>query len=270
MNRKQTTLALTLAALVALSSGAAMAQSEMTSKIRLECAGASTECPGAAAQYDFSVAGSNFSLARVGDQEAVRLQNAPDLSTAVFEVVGQPTSGIANLMRLTNLGSAGIQFLLDRTSGNDWQFSNFGVTFQVSVPGSATPQFVQNANGNLTIGGTLTELSSRTMKENFENVDGEAVLERLADLPIQEWSYKASPEARHIGPTTEDFQAAFGIGQSGLGLASVDVHGVTLVALQALQAEVKDRDAQIAKLAAAQAELMQRLEALEKNQTSGN
>jgi hypothetical protein len=52
-NKLYTTL-LGAAALLLVAS-AAVAQSEMTSKIRLECAAASTECPGAGKQYDFKV-----------------------------------------------------------------------------------------------------------------------------------------------------------------------------------------------------------------------
>ena len=38
------------------------------------------------------------------------------------------------------------------------------------------------------------------------------VLERLAGLSIQSWSYKTEDSIRHIGPTAEDFYAAFGLG----------------------------------------------------------
>jgi hypothetical protein len=45
------------AAILAVSGGVAVAQSEMTDKIRLECAAGSAACPGTAAQFDFSVSG---------------------------------------------------------------------------------------------------------------------------------------------------------------------------------------------------------------------
>lgn len=264
-NQQRLRIALVLVAVFALFAATASAQSEMTSKIRLECAGGSAECPGAAAQYDFSVAGSNFSLGRVGDQEAIKLQDSPSVATAVFEVQGQPASGPANLMRLTNLGSAGIQFLLDRTTGTDWQFANFN-NFQISVPGTVgTPQFVLDTNGNLVLRGTITAPSSRSLKSEFQHVDGQAILEKLAEMPIDSWVYNEQPDRRHIGPTTEDFQAAFGVGQHGLGLEILDVSGVALKAVQALQTEVLARDAKIAQLTAAQDELVKRLEALEQS-----
>ena len=54
------------AAAVLLVASAAVAQSEMTTKIRLECAAGSVECPGSASQFDFSVSNSDFGLRKTG------------------------------------------------------------------------------------------------------------------------------------------------------------------------------------------------------------
>ena len=92
-----------------------------------------------------------------------------------------------------------------------------------------------------------------TAKENFEDEDGEAALERIADLPIQSWTYKAEDASvRHLGPTAQDFYAAFGLGDSDKSIPTVDIDGVNMLAIQALEARTRDL-----------AELRQRLAALE-------
>jgi hypothetical protein len=174
---------------------------------------------------------------------------------------------LANMLRLTNNG--GIQFLLERTDGNDWQFSNFGASFQISIPGSPVGQFSLVSNGDLHISNNVFATSfipssSRSLKEDFTEVDARAILARLAELPVNEWKFKSEGDgARHIGPTAEDFQAVFGLGQEGEGLHLTDVNGVALAALQGLYAELKERDARIAELSQVQAELLNRLAALE-------
>ena len=40
---------------------------------------------------------------------------------------------------------------------------------------------------------------------------------------------------RHLGPTAEDFRAAFGLGDSDAAIATVDIDGVNLLAVQALE-----------------------------------
>lgn len=160
-------------------------------------------------------------------------------STPAAEMeVRRNTGALANMLRLTNNG--GVQFLLDRTDSpggflaKDWQFSNFNATFEISVPGSSPAQFSQNANGNLQISGTLTQLSDRGSKSAIRSVDADAVLEKLLHMPVTEWSYAASPEDRHMGPMAQDFRAAFGLGSGDTGIAAIDADGVNVVALQAL------------------------------------
>lgn len=90
---------------------------------------------------------------------------------------------------------------------------------------------VQLASG----GGSWTSLSDRNAKENFEAVDGAEVLARLNEVPILRWNYKTQEDSvRHIGPTSQDFMQAFGVGESDTGITSVDADGVALVAIQEL------------------------------------
>ena len=115
-------------------------------------------------------------------------------------------------------------------------------------------------------GGTWTDFSDRNAKENFAPVDREAILDRLAGLPVTTWNYKAeSPSVRHMGPVAQDFYAAFGIGQDDRHIAALDASGVALAAIQGLYQVVQEKDAEIADLKARLA----RLEALATTPASG-
>lgn len=112
-------------------------------------------------------------------------------------------------------------------------------------------------SGNLTVNGTFSNPSSRALKEGFEPLDPRAVLDKFAQLPIQEWSYKSDDrKLRHVGPTVEDFQSSFGLGTEGQYIFPMDVQGVTMTAVQGLYQVVQEKDAEISAL-------RQRLAALE-------
>ncbi len=113
---------------------------------------------------------------------------------------------------------------------NDW----FGY-FRIGVSGTSGNQFFLDTSGNLTISGALTEYSDRNGKENFRTVDPQDVLEKVANIPISEWNYKADNDTlRHLGPMAQDFHAAFGLGQDNRHIATLDTSGVALAAIQGL------------------------------------
>jgi len=89
------------------------------------------------------------------------------------------------------------------------------------------------------------------------------VLAKLAALPLTTWRYKGeNASVRHLGPTAQDFRAAFGLGYDEKSIATIDADGVALAALQALQAQVEEQRGQIAALTARleeQRALVQRL-----------
>ncbi|MCC6190130.1 MAG: tail fiber domain-containing protein, partial [Anaerolineales bacterium] len=110
----------------------------------------------------------------------------------------------------------------------------------------------------LTTGGAWTNSSDRNAKTSFQPVDGQTVLEQLAGLPIQTWSYRAEEAAiRHIGPTAQDFQAAFKVGADDLHISTIDADGVALAAIQGLHQLTQEQEAEIASLEARLAALEQ-------------
>ena len=91
--------------------------------------------------------------------------------------------------------------------------------------------------------------SDRDLKEGFEPVEPEEVLERLAGLPIATWSFRASPiHDRHMGPMAQDFHAAFGLGDDPRRITSIDESGVAFAAIQGLLARLRRAESRIAKL----------------------
>jgi hypothetical protein len=96
--------------------------------------------------------------------------------------------------------------------------------------------------------------SDRNAKENFKPVDNQAVLAKVASLPVTEWNYKTDQAGvQHIGPMAQDFQAAFGLdGKDDKHISVVDEGGVALAAIQGLNQKLQDElnreDAENAKL----------------------
>ena len=174
------------------------------------------------------------------------------------QIAVTPSTGLKKkrtLLSLTNLGAPAIALKDASVSQPGWKirlkgtalrFSRNGtkgaeVSFfkdgSVTMGANGSSKFRLKKNGNVTIAGTLTESSDVGGKLDISSVDAAAVLAAVARLPVSEWSYKHSPEIRHVGPMAQDFFAAFGLGEDESGIATLDTSGIALVALQALHAE---------------------------------
>ena len=109
--------------------------------------------------------------------------------------------------------------------------------------------------------------SDRNLKERFEPVDCASVLDRVSQLPVVEWSYKGYAQ-RHIGAMAQDFHALFPLNSDDKTLNDADLHGVELVAIQALNHKIETgtqkSEVTIQKLEAENAALNRKNELLEK------
>ena len=170
-------------------------------------------------------------------------------------------------------------FWENKTSGDIWQMSMLSTVLQMSSPtgvgkfrvrksgglqalNGSTEIMALNSTGDLTVK-SVTQTSSREQKLGFESVDAVSVLEKVAGLPISEWSYRAdNPSVRHLGPMSEDFHAAFGLGKTDKGLTSVDTSGVALAAIQGLNQKLEEKDARIGELEHRLLELEELVQAL--------
>lgn len=84
--------------------------------------------------------------------------------------------------------------------------------------------------------------SDRNLKENLQPVDVGRVLQRVAGLALYVWNAKgADPNVKHLGPTAQDFMAAFALGNSDKMIAMQDAEGVALAAIQRLNQMVGEQ-----------------------------
>jgi hypothetical protein len=114
-------------------------------------------------------------------------------------------------------------------------------------------------------------VSDRNLKENFQHEDGEHALTSIAAMPIQSWNYKTQdPSIRHMGPMAQDFYAAFGLGTDDKHINTVDIDGVNMLAVQALEKRTSDLRAENEQLRARIADLEAAILRLETAITGGN
>jgi hypothetical protein len=144
------------------------------------------------------------------------------------------------------------------TSGN----LSTGVTIQsgasVSNWGQANAVISTSTGAYLGTDGVWHDVSDVNRKHLFAEVSGEDVLARLRNLPITTWTYRVdADDVRHLGPTAQDFHAAFGLGSDPTTIAGVDEAGVALAAAQALERRSTDQEARITTLEQRNAQLEQ-------------
>jgi hypothetical protein len=118
-------------------------------------------------------------------------------------------------------------------------------TYPIRVGTDAT-----NGNGAyLTTGGVWTDISSRSKKEDFQELDGAQVLDKIENMPVTRWKFKGTEE-RHISPVAQDFYQVFNCGtgipeDDSTAIAAMDLAGVSLVAIQELTRIIKEQQEQI-------------------------
>jgi len=137
-----------------------------------------------------------------------------------------------------------------------------GAYFASAINGSGVPI----AGAQLSAGSSSwSALSDRDSKADFSAIDSRQVLEKLAQIPITTWRYKAQePSIRHIGPMAQDFMAAFGVGEDEKHISTVDSDGVALAAIQGLYQVSREKDAEIAQQQQQIADLQAQVDALER------
>jgi hypothetical protein len=138
---------------------------------------------------------------------------------------------------------------------SDWtedtiSFGNY--TFTVRAEGGVRFYTANGTGTGVSVAagtGSWTSLSDRDAKANFQKVNATEVLAKVAAMPVMTWNYKTQDESiRHIGPTAQDFRAAFGVGESDTGISTIDADGVALAAIKGLVEELKKRDQTIEEL----------------------
>jgi len=221
---------------------------------------------------DYAFAAGQQAVARYqGDFVWADSQNAPFASTGTnqFLIRAAGGVGIGTASPKAQLHVAGganqtVAIVDGSSTGGTWLgINNSGGGFQWSIisAGSANGEGAGSlvffstqhelhemwldGSGNLTLNGALTQHSDRNAKKNVVPVNPRSVLDKVALLPITQWSYKADTDTRHIGPMAQDFKAAFEVGADDKFIAAVDEEGVALAAIQGLNQKLDEKDAEI-------------------------
>lgn len=112
------------------------------------------------------------------------------------------------------------------------------------------------SNSSITAGVTLAagasawaSVSDRSLKRNIRQVDGSEILEKLSQLPICRWSYKAQDsDIEHVGPIAQDFYEHFGLGDDNVTISTIDPSGIALAAAKELYLKSLNKDKEIEEL----------------------
>jgi hypothetical protein len=129
-------------------------------------------------------------------------------------------------------------FAMTETAGVNW-YSGTGDSY--SNVASNVPLW--NATG------TWVGPSSRTLKENFTQLNPDDILQKIDQLDLTRWNFKSEGKSiTHIGPVAEDFYRIFKTGDSEKNLATIDSVGVALAGVKGLSVQVKNQQKQIQQL----------------------
>lgn len=92
--------------------------------------------------------------------------------------------------------------------------------------------------------------SSKTLKENFQTINTQEILDKISNLPVMKWNYKKDdPSIMHIGPFSEDFHSAFGLaGTDDKTINLIDEAGIALAGEKALIEKNKELERRITEL----------------------
>jgi len=188
-------------------------------------------------------------------------------ATAIgFQAIASGANSMALGQEVTASGATSTALGFHASSnGQEGSFVYGDHTFAGDVTATAPNQFVVRASGGfqfrtsntLSTGcnlppdsGSWDCSSSVLLKTNFEPVDGEDILARVGQLPVQRWSYRGELGVRHLGTFAEDFHRAFGLGTGTTTIGMIDMDGVNLAAVQALERRTRQQAREIAELRA--------------------
>jgi endosialidase-like protein len=77
-------------------------------------------------------------------------------------------------------------------------------------------------------------------KEGFAAIDPGEILDRLAQLPVSAWRFRGEDDqVRHIGPTSQAFFDAFGLGSDRRSIGLPDANGIALASIKGLNEKVE-------------------------------
>lgn len=171
--------------------------------------------------------------------------------TGKFLIEETGGSGAADMFEMRNNGGSYLT-MSNTASGRDWFFThenNDSGRFIMTSSTNPSQGLFLDPDGDMRIGGTLTENSDKHAKMAIVPVNTAEILDKVSALPVSSWTYKDDTSgARHVGPMAQDFYAAFGLGATETGIATLDTSGIALASIKALHAELNEAHGYIDKL----------------------
>jgi hypothetical protein len=154
------------------------------------------------------------------------------------------------------IGDHSTQSVLNSSAQNEYT-ARFAGGYNLYTNSEATVGVSLAANSN-----SWTSISDSTKKENIIIADGEEFLKKIFRMRLGSWNYKNqdAKTLRHYGPMAQEMFSLFG--HDGIGtigndttIATADIDGVMMIAIQALEKRTAElHDAQV-KLEQAQKEI---------------
>jgi hypothetical protein len=181
----------------------------------------------------------------IGATGGVAINRSPTTNNDTGEISALSVNGgiFADYIDLEGIDGSGYLFCGGSIQCDGQVNSSTGISsFNSLMVASNT---LQVFNGSVTVNGTFNDFSDRNAKQNFAPVSPSEILDKVAHLPVSEWSYKVDATTRHLGPMAQDFHAAFNVGTDERHIAPIDEGGVALAAIQGLNQKLNEKDAEI-------------------------
>jgi hypothetical protein len=207
------------------------------------------------------------------DQFCIRAQGGVKIDNSTSIDFGNQTRQMLELYRdptSTYIFGIGVQSstFYSRTGTNGgfaWYEGGIHNDNQDNAGGGITLMTLDSSGNLRTTTGVIASLSDRNSKSDFQTVNAQDVLARVAALPVMTWRYKTADAAqRHMGPMAQDFYAAFNVGLDDKSICTIDEGGVALAAIQGLNQKVDEKESRIQEQAAEITELKQSVAELKK------
>ena len=173
------------------------------------------------------------------DPKYITVTNATPYRYYAFKFADNWGNGVYASARRIELQTGGASYITvdPDVSESIYPYAN-GVSVTLDTEGSKLSLIKSNGkwyDASFGVGMAASNPSSRSVKENFIQLDKQDILNKIARLDMTEWNYISQDDGiTHIGPIAEDFYANFGLGGTDKSISTIDPAGIALVGIQQL------------------------------------
>jgi hypothetical protein len=186
-----------------------------------------------------------------------------EIDNSTVPAVGFRNTGAATDQKFWEFAVFGNTFLGDvqndaNTTQAFWLQVNRGsgntissVTFpngNIGIGTTSPTQPIQHSNGAyLSVGGTWTNASSRSFKQNINDLEADAAMDALRKLEPVTYSYKVDPSEHHVGFIAEDVPDLVAT-KDRKSLAAMDIVALLTKVVQEQQKTIEDLSSRVKQL----------------------